>query len=91
MKHEVLVFLKNKANRFKKMKEIKAHLKKLKYNVPDNHLKAIISGYCGSHIMDKKKGFLVHEEYLSMEEKKCRMMEEEEQERKEREKELKKV
>jgi hypothetical protein len=51
------------------MKEIKAHLKKQKFNVPDNHLKGILTTYCGSHIMDKKKGFLVHEDYLSLEEK----------------------
>jgi hypothetical protein len=64
------------------MKDIKAHLKKLKYNVPDNHLKTIIASYCGTHIMDRKKGFVVHDDYLSLEERQSRVQYEEELERK---------
>jgi len=78
VKQKVLFFYKNPANKNKKIKEIKAYLKNHKFNVPDSHLKVIVNTLCGQY--DKKKGFQVLPEYLSYEEKKQRMLEEEKEE-----------
>jgi hypothetical protein len=74
VKHKVLLYFKNPENKMKKIKDLKAYLKGQKINVPDSHLKAIVTTYCGTHLWDKKKGYQVLPEYLSFEEKKERRL-----------------
>lgn len=55
------MFIKHEENRFKKKTDLQIHLKKLKYRVPESQIKKIITEYCGTHLVDKKKGWCVSE------------------------------
>jgi len=59
------MFIKHEENRFKKKTDLQFHLKKLKYRVPESQMKKILIEYCGTHLVDKKKGWCVSEEFLS--------------------------
>ena len=49
----------------KKLPEIKQYFRKCNYNVPDKPLKELIKELCVSHLMDRNKGYLLKDEYLT--------------------------
>jgi hypothetical protein len=84
VKAELIQIMKDPSSRRSKLKEIRARLKKVGFNVPDAKLKVLLNETC--LLSEKAKGYVVRPQFLTAEE---RQREEKREEREEAAKEVK--